>query len=203
MPTTPGRRGSRRILQAAAVVLTMVSVVAGAVVTAPTVSAASSGIALLTDVEAQDMGTFDRVTFFFRTSVCIDVCSQPVSNPLPGIASAEYVSRPILADPSGQVVGVDGNAVIRIAMSNAAGVDLSVDPPVSTYTGPLRIRPDLPNVVDIVEVGDFEGVLSWAIGIRSDQVVAQVVVEASPIVKVTVDIPHAAPVVVMRPSFTG
>jgi hypothetical protein len=160
---------------------------------------------LLTDVRAQDMGTFDRVTFMFRTSICIDPPCTPPVNPLPVISRADYVSRPVLADPSGQEVAVAGNAVIRIAMSNASGVDLSVDPPRATYTGPLRLQPGLPNVVDVVEVGDFEGVLSWAIGIRSGQVMAQAQVvqpQFGPI-QVIVDIPHAPPVVMMQPSFTG
>ncbi len=151
------------------------------------------------------MGTFDRVTFVFETTICIDQPCTPPVNPLPVISQLGYVSRPVLADPSGQAVGVAGNAVIRIAVSNAAGVDLSVNPPRQTYTGPLRIQPDLPNVIDIVEVGDFEGLLSWAIGLRSDAVTVQAQVLQTGPTKVVVDVPHAAPggVVVEPPSFTG
>ena len=89
------------------------------------------------------------------------------NNPLPEIVHAEFVDPPILADPSGQVVPVSGNVVLQLVMSNASGVDLSVDPPVQTYTGPTRIEASLPNVVEVVETGDFEAVLSWAIGVRS------------------------------------
>jgi hypothetical protein len=169
-------------------------------------AAASPGVALLVAVEAHDMGTFDRVTFFFRTTLCIDYCSGPVVNPAPILSQAEYVGRPVLADPSGQEVDVAGTAVMRITMSNASGVDLSVNPPLPTYTGPLRIQPDLPNVIDIVEVGDFEGVLSWAIGIRSSQVTAQaqVLQPAFGPIEVVVDVPHATPTaVLLPPSFTG
>src|ERR1700687_5811930 len=59
--------------------------------------AAQPGPALLTAVDVQDMGTFDRVTFTFRTTA-------PPS-PLPVITRAEYVDRPVLADPSGIEVG--------------------------------------------------------------------------------------------------
>ncbi len=89
------------------------------------------------------------------------------NNPLPEIVRAEFVDPPVLADPSGQVVPVSGNAVLQLVMSNASGVDLSVDPPVQTYTGPTRIEANLPNVVEVVETGDFESVLSWAIGVHS------------------------------------
>ena len=134
------------------------------------------------------MGTFDRVTFTFR-------------NPQPVIVRAEYVNPPVLADPSGQPVPVAGNAVLQLVMSNASGVDLSTDPPTDTYTGPTRIEANLPNVVEVVETGDFESVLSWAIGVRSGAGGATAQVLANP-TRVVVDIPHVA-VVVANPNFTG
>jgi hypothetical protein len=158
----------------------------------PAAEAAEPGPALLSAVEVQDMGTFDRVTFQFR--------AEPST--LPAITHAEYVSRPVLADASGMEVPVAGDAVLRIAMSPASTVDGSVDPPVTTYTGPTRIQPDLPNVVDVVETGDFEGVLSWAIGLRSGEVPASAVVLTDP-TRVVVDIPHVVIAVVAAPSFTG
>jgi hypothetical protein len=157
--------------------------------------AAQPGPALLTAVDVQDLGTFDRVTFTFRTT--------PPPSPLPVITRAEYVDRPVLADPSGMEVDVTGNAVLKIVMSNASGTDLSVNPPVMTYTGPTRIQPDLPNVVDVVETGDFESVLSWAIGLRSGAATATAVV-LTDLSRVVVDIPHVvATAVVAAPSFTG
>jgi hypothetical protein len=164
--------------------------------------AAEPGPALLTAVEVQDLGAFDRVTFVFRTSACIDgPCTPPPDNPLPVITRAEYVSRPVLADPSGMEVEVSGNAVLQIVMSNASGTDLSVNPPETTYTGPTRIQPDLPSVVDLVETGDFESVLSWAIGLRSGAATATAVVLTTP-TRVVVDIPHVT-AIVAAPSFTG
>jgi hypothetical protein len=167
----------------------------------PAADAAEPGPALLTAVDVQDMGTFDRVTFSFRTSMCIDSPCNVV-NPVPAITHAEYVSRPVLADASGMEVPVAGNAVLRIAMSPASTVDGSVDPPVTTYAGATRIQPDLPSVVDVVETGDFEGVLSWAIGLRSGEVPASAVVLTDP-TRVVVDIPHVVIAVVAAPSFTG
>jgi len=148
--------------------------------------------ALLTAVDVQDLGTFDRVTFQFR--------SDP-GDALPEISRADYMSRPVLADPSGMVVDVDGNAVLQIVMSNASGTDLTVDPPVTTYTGPTRIRADLPSVVELVQTGDFESVLSWAIGLRSGAATITAQVLTGP-TRVVVDIPHVT-AIVAAPSFTG
>jgi hypothetical protein len=56
--------------------------------------------------------------------------------------------------------------------------------------------------VDVVETGDFESVLSWAIGLRSGAVTATAVVLTEP-TRVVVDIPHVVTAVVVAPSFTG
>jgi hypothetical protein len=170
-------------------------------VSAPAVHAAQPGPTLLNGVEVQDMGTFDRVTFRFQTSICFDSPCTP-NTPLPEIVRADFVDPPIVADPSGQVVPVSGNAVLQLVMSNASGVDLSVDPPVQTYTGPTRIEADLPNVVEVVETGDFESVLSWAIGVRSGAAGATAQVLTTP-TRVVVDVPHVVTPVVVSPNFTG
>src|SRR5438067_618646 len=101
----------------------------GAPFSVPAAQAAAPGPALLTSVEVQDMGTFDRVTFHFRTSICIDAPCTPPDDPQPVIARAEFVDPPVLADPSGQPVPVAGGAVLQLVMTNASGVNLSVDPP--------------------------------------------------------------------------
>ena len=152
----------------------------------------SPGPALLVAVQAQDMGTFDRVTFQFRDPT-----------PLPDIFRVEYIERPVVENPSGLEIAVAGDAVLQIVMSNASGVDLTVDPPEETYTGPTRIVADLPNVIEMVETGDFEAVLSWAIGVRSGAGGATAQVLTGP-TRVVVDIPHvAAPTVLAAPTFTG
>jgi hypothetical protein len=191
----------RNRVSAAAVVVAIALTVGAARVPAA-VAAPPSGPALLTAIDVQDMGTFDRVTFHFRTSTCIDSCSTPPVNPLPVVTQAAFVDPPVLADPSGLPVAVAGNAVLRVVMSNASGVDLSVDPPETTYTGPTRIVVNLPNVIEVVETGDFEGVLSWAIGVRSGAGGATAQVLSSP-TRVIVDIPHVVTPVVLAPTFTG
>jgi hypothetical protein len=184
------------------IALTCVIGAAFTVAAVPAANAADPLPALLDRVEVQDMGTFDRVTFHFRTQVCIDPPCTPPVNPQPVIARVDYVSRPVLADPSGMPVAVDGVAVLQIVMTNASGVDLSVDPPETTYTGPTRIDASLPNVVEVVETGDFESVLSWAIGVRREAAGVSAQVLSDP-TRVEVDIPHVVTAVVASPNFTG
>jgi hypothetical protein len=184
---------------AVAITLTVGAVGAPA---APVASAAPpSGPALLTAIEVQDMGTFDRVTFHFRTSVCIDSPCE-LHNPVPTIRRAEYVDRPILADPSGMEVPVAGGAVLQLALGGASAIDAAANPPQPSYTGPTRIEANLPSIIEVVETGDFEAVLSFAIGVRDGAAggTAQVLTDPT---RVIVDVPHVVTPVVLSPNFTG
>jgi hypothetical protein len=149
-------------------------------------------VALLTDVQVADHGTFDRVTFVFEGGV-------------PEVLQAEYFSGPVSLTPSGEplVPPLLGSARFMLTLSNASGVDLSMDPFVDTYPGPDRIQPGLPGLVDLALVGDFEATMNWAFGLPDGEVPAEVRVESSP-TRVVVDIPHPAPrAIVARPTFTG
>jgi hypothetical protein len=78
-----------------------------------------------------------------------------------------YVDRPLFEDGSGRPVKVAGSAVLEVRMERAASARKSGDGVVLTYRGPSRLRrPDMPAVVEVVKVGDFEAVLRWAIGSR-------------------------------------
>ena len=153
-------------------------------------SGAQDGIALLTDVRAENRGDFDRVTFVFDGGP-------------PDILQAEYLSGPAIFNPQGEPVDppVGGDARFIITMSGASGVDLSVDPFVVTYTGPQRFSPGLPKVVELVQTQDFEATLSWVIGIGGAEVPVSVQVLINP-TRVTLDFPHDE-VVVTPPRFTG
>jgi hypothetical protein len=193
------RRGARTAVAAALAVLALTVGLAGA---PAAVAAGATGPALLVGVDVHDMGTFDRVTLSFRFTVCVDEPCTPPDNPLPVITKAAYVDPPVLADPSGQPVPVAGGAVLQLVMTNASGVDLTQNPPVVTYTGPTRIEANLPSVTEVVETGDFESVLSWAIGVRDGAAGGTAQVLTSP-TRVVVDIPHVVTPVVVAPTFTG
>jgi hypothetical protein len=53
-----------------------------------------------------------------------------------------------------------------VRMEQASGFDLSVPEGALVYTGPRRISPDGTSVVrEVVRTGDFEAVLTWAVGL--------------------------------------
>ncbi|MGQ0744364.1 MAG: AMIN-like domain-containing (lipo)protein [Acidimicrobiales bacterium] len=125
---------------------------AGASTADVSVPASNTETALLRAVRSARHEGYDRVVFEF-------------ANALPGYRIG-YTQRPVLADGSGDEVAVDGAAVVEVAFENALDADLSVEPIVRTYTGPSRIRPATPEVVELVALGGFEAQLRWAIGVR-------------------------------------
>jgi hypothetical protein len=114
-------------------------------VTAP---AEISETALLERVAVAAHDGYDRVVFQFR-------------NGLPGYR-VEYVEPPLREDGSGN----EGNAFLVVRMEPASGFDLTVPEGELIYTGPRRIAGDGTSVVrEIVRTGDFEAVLTWAVGL--------------------------------------
>jgi hypothetical protein len=124
---------------------------AGASTASVSVPATSAEISLLTGVRAARHDGFDRVVLEFRSGV-------------PGYRIA-YVQRPVLADGSGAEVRIAGDHVLVIRMEPALDADLSQESAPLTYTGPRRFSPGTPEVKELVRVGGFEGVLTWAIGL--------------------------------------
>lgn len=98
---------------------------------------------------------YDRVVFQFR-------------NDVPGYR-VEYVQPPIKEDGSGNVVQVKGNAYIEVRMEPASGFDLTTGEGELVYKGPKRIDGAAAGasvVREVVRTGDFEAVLTWAIGLE-------------------------------------
>ncbi len=142
-------------------------------VTAP---AAIAETALLERVAVAGHDGYDRVVFQFR-------------NGLPGYR-VEYVEPPLREDGSGNVVRLDGEAFLVVRMEPASGFDLTVPEGELIYTGPRRITPDGTSVLrEVVRTGDFEAVLTWAIGF--DERVAFRVLTLDDPARVVVDV--AAP----------
>lgn len=80
-----------------------------------------------------------------------------------------YVQRPVTEDGSGDEVTVDGTAVLEVRFENAAGARLDGERVVRTYTGPERVAATGGQgvVTEVVDAGDFEGLLTWVIGLRA------------------------------------
>jgi hypothetical protein len=108
--------------------------------------------AQLMDVRIGLHDGFDRAVFEFEVG-------------LPGYR-VEYVEPPIVADASGLRVEIDGTAVLQVRFAPAAGHDPSTGE--VTYAGPLQIASDLPSLVELQGVGDFEGQLRGVLGLTDD-----------------------------------
>jgi len=109
--------------------------------------------ALLNDVGVTSALCVDLVRFGFMTK----------ANAAPSCA-VSYQDGPFNADGSGAAVSVEGNAFVVVKCTPAYGYDFDSGKP--TYTGPPRIKPKETRFVrDLVETGDFEGVLTWVIGL--------------------------------------
>jgi hypothetical protein len=105
----------------------------------------------LTAVRAARQPCFDRVVLEFR---------EPGR---PGY-SVGYESRPIVMDGSGDPVAVEGAAFLVLRVDRASGFDAGANMP--SYTGPGRVAPaDTVQVREVVRTGDFEGVLTWVVGV--------------------------------------
>ena len=102
-------------------------------------------------------------------------------NALPGYR-VEYVQPPLKEDGSGNPVSIDGNAVVVVRMEPASGFDLNTGEGVLVYKGPKWIEGSSAGtsvVKELARTGDFEAVLSWAIGL-SDKVDFRVTTATSP-----------------------
>ncbi|MEZ5310385.1 MAG: hypothetical protein R2735_07300 [Microthrixaceae bacterium] len=104
----------------------------------------------LTEVREGHHDGFDRITFEFQGAV-------------PGFR-AEYLDQ-LFEDGSGDPVTISGTP-LQIVFAPASGVDLGVEDYTEIYTGPKRIQPEAESVREIVLTGDFEGQMTWGIGVR-------------------------------------
>jgi hypothetical protein len=112
---------------------------------------------LLTDVRVGAHGCYDRVTFELRPQK--GEADGPVS------WKAAYESGPITEDGSGRPVKMKGAAFLVVTMS-ATGADLSQEAAPATYTGPTSIEAaGATRIQQVRRTGDFEGVLTWVIGL--------------------------------------
>jgi hypothetical protein len=120
----------------------------------PISSVAPAQAVLLTKVDELGDNCVDHVVFSFRSK-----------GPNPPGYTVSYASPPFSSDGSGKPLPVKGSAFISVRLSPAYGFDFESGQ--STYTGPDRITPHAKYVTEIVKAGDFEGVVTWIIGLSS------------------------------------
>jgi len=107
----------------------------------------------LKDVRVATQAGFDRVVFEFEDA-------------LPGY-EVSTVEGPVHEDGSGDEVKVDGEALLQVRFENAAMARIEGEKVVRVYTGPDRVRGGGTDVVvEAVDIGDFEGTVTWVVGLR-------------------------------------
>ncbi len=121
--------------------------------TSPVTTSSVASAALLRAVQVTGERCADRVTFDFTTK----------ANGTPKCTIA-YDQPPFTMDGSGAPVTVAGSAFVRVRCEPAYGYDFETGQ--TTYTGPKRLTATgMQHVRELVETGDFEGVLNWIIGL--------------------------------------
>lgn len=119
----------------------------------PRITAETNPTAYLVAVRTGRHTTFDRVVFEFRGRV-------------PGYA-IQYVEQ-VTGDASGQPVPLRGRAFLHLVFRHASEMEQlpSSSPPYPmTYTGPSTMTPGLGSLLQVKAAGDFEGYLSFGIGL--------------------------------------
>jgi hypothetical protein len=105
----------------------------------------------LVAVRAASHPGYDRVVWQFKGA-------------LPSHRFARYVTR-LTADPSGLPVRVAGDAVLQVTMFYAN----AHDPVTGRSTAPDRLVVGLPNVIEVVQSGDFEAYVTYGVGLARRQ----------------------------------
>jgi hypothetical protein len=108
---------------------------------------APGGLPQLVAVEVSHQGSFDRVVFRFSSHV-------------PGY-NISYVSG-IRHDPSDKPIQLQGNAFISVAMHSVASGQVGAPAAPQSRQTPL-----FPQLRELTGAGDFEGVVSYGLGLTS------------------------------------
>jgi hypothetical protein len=131
------------------------------------VNATTRTVAQITDVRVGTHPGYDRIVFEFAGA------------DLPQLTVA--VARPpFLEDASGMPVKVPGTAFLSLKLSHASGYP--------TYTGPDSFSPKYPNLVALVNSGDFEGYVTWIAGLSDSHSTCFAVSTLSGPTRIVIDI---------------
>jgi hypothetical protein len=121
--------------------------------TAPRTATATDPTALLTDLQASVHDGCDRVVFQFRDGA-------------PPGYDVSYRAGPFNKGESNEPLDVQGAAYLVVRLDKASGVDQSSPTATPTYTGSRTMTNlGLGHAVEVVNSEDFEGVMTWVIGL--------------------------------------
>lgn len=79
--------------------------------------------------------------------------------------SLERAEPPFSMDPSGLPLDVAGSSFLRLIMRGGTKMTESG---ASSYSGPTNFDPGFPQLVDLVEGGDFEAQSTWYLGLNAE-----------------------------------
>lgn len=119
----------------------------------PVEAPASATRAHLAAVRVARHDGYDRVVFEFEDAV-------------PGYRVAT-TTRPVTEDGSGRSVEVEGAVLVEVRMENAARARIVGDRVTMVHKGPDRIGTKGAVVEETVRTGDFEGVVTWVVGLSA------------------------------------
>lgn len=108
------------------------------------VSSSPGARTALTAVRVAAHDSYDRVVFEFAGA-------------LPGYTVLSQPTATFIKDPSGLPAGLAGSAGLRVVMTPANSYP--------SYRGPVHLAPELAAVREAEQIGDFEAVNSWGIGL--------------------------------------
>jgi hypothetical protein len=117
-------------------------------VSVPDTNVAPEGLPELEAVEVSHHDGFDRVVFRFSSHV-------------PGY-NVNYVPE-VTADPSDEPISLEGNAFMIVAMHSVASGQVGAPPAPQD-----RQTPRFPELREIAGAGDFEGVVSFGLGLTAE-----------------------------------
>jgi hypothetical protein len=131
-------------LLAAAMVITAVLVIP-----ADAATLAADSPPTLVDVRAAHYPGYDRLVFEFAGG-------------RPDVAKVRW-AKDLRLDPSDKVAHVQGSAFLKVKFRWATAHEL--EPPTDPTFGPARRAYDLPNIAHVVLLGDYEGVVTFGVGL--------------------------------------
>ncbi len=139
----------------------------------PVTLAATGGVVVHTaDVRVGTHDGYDRITFEYLEDGTPEF-------------DMRTASPPFTEDGSGNPMTVNGSPVMQITLQGATKL---ADDGSVTYTGPTEFEPGFPQLVHLIERGDFEAVNSWYVGLNGgDCMRATVLTDPS---RIVVDVQH-------------
>jgi hypothetical protein len=117
----------------------------------PVEAPATTTRAYLKDVRVAAHDGYDRVVFELEDAV-------------PGYR-VEPTERPVTEDASGRPIEVVGSTLVLVRMENAATARITGEKVTPVYKGPKRVQAKGGIVQEVVDTGDFEGIVSWVVGL--------------------------------------